>query len=209
MRVLVLIGCLTLAGFSFAQEEDSIRSCFETYKQAVIDHDGDLASANVTETTLDYYQNLVKLAQEADSVSIAKLRLIDKLTVLSIRLKMLQDPDYIADGRSYFSRAINNGWVEQGGIRELQLGEINVSQNFAAAHLIRNEEETPLYFNFHFEDSWKLDLTSLLFATEEMLQNSIKQMGINESDFIQNALLANKENELLKELWNPVKDDKK
>jgi len=163
-RYLPLFAILAMGCSDGGPKDDvaDVKACYESYFAAMREGDGERAAALVDSRTVDYYARMLELARSADSAQVAALDLMDKATVLGMRLRGNPGTLRAMDGRSALALAVDGGLMGGGGMNGLGLGTVEVEGDVAKAGLTMRGFPVPASFRFQREDGhWRIDLTSL------------------------------------------------
>lgn len=196
-----------LSNFLFAQSdaEIAVKECYSKYKTAILNDKGEKAARYVDSNTFAYYDKILKLVKSADSISVEKLSLVDKLAVLGIRHKTPREDILKFDGKALLIYSVNNGGAGKNGVTNTSLGDVTVDGDFAKGEVLNKGKKTSTFMHFYKQDNnWKIDLTALFPLTNVAFKKVIKESGESENDFIFILLesLTGKKPGL--EIWQPV-----
>lgn len=198
----VLIVCNSVAQ---TQPIELIKKTFDNYKSAILNDKGEQAINYVDSRTLKYYSDILETAKTADSLAVNQLGLMDKIMVLTLRHRTPKKELLAFDGKKLFTYAIKEGMVGKNSVMNVSIGNVEVDTNFAKGQLVTNGQQAPFYFHFNKEDGgWKIDLTSILPASETAFKSVIKQSGQSENDFLLNLLTMLTGNKPNNSIWKPV-----
>lgn len=184
-----------------------IKNCYAGYKKSLLDGDGKTTVEYVNKAGIDYYSAILDYVMEADSERVASLPLIDKLMVLSLRMrtsdKKLRE---MKTGEDLFIYGVNRRFIGNEGVRASELGEIILHPDRATAKVLRNGQEIPMQFKFLKEDGkWKFDVKYMLVNTGYGLQQVIVQKGISEEEYVKELLTnINMSSDIPADIWEPV-----
>jgi len=209
MRTLLIFALTLLIISCNNQTKDDqidVKECFEGYKSSILASKGDEAVKWVDKNTLNYYDKMLKLSISGDSATVNNLGILDKLTVLTVRHRIPKEEVLKMDGNSFFIYAINSGMVGKNSVMTIEIGDIEISGDFAKGQILANGQKASLYFQFNKENNkWKIDITSIFSASIVGLKQVIKNNGLTENDFILNGLegLTGRRPDL--SIWRPLK----
>lgn len=186
-KVLLFLSFTLVVATCFAQkkQEKLIRETFEKYKSAILNDRGEEAAKYVDSRTMKYYSDIAEMVKSADSLSVSKLNIMDKLMVFTIRHNATKEEILNFDGERLLIYAIEAGMVGKSSVAGNTIGTIVIEDSFAKGQLVANEQPTDIDFHFYNEDQmWKIDLTSIfpiaLISFKQMQEDS----GQNEPDFL-------------------------
>lgn len=188
-----------------SQEVTFVRDCFDGYKQAILDQNGDAAVAFVDLNTLGYYEKMRKLALDGSSADVRKLSTIDKIMVLMLRQLVPVRELSAMTAESLFVYAVDKGWVGKESVINNALGDIEVSGSSATGVHISEGRPSPFKWNFQNENGkWKIDITSVMPIANEAFSAVVQQSGLSEDDFLFRVLESISEKEVSDEIWEPL-----
>ena len=191
--------------FGQKQEEQAVRSVFEKYRSDILNDLGEEAYKDIDSRTVKYYEDLLVWIKKADSLEIETFSILDKMTVLIMRNKMLKEDLLAMDGKKLFVYAVNNGMVGKGSVSNNSIGKVTVNGNFASGQFISKGKETEVYFHFYKEEgTWKVDLTSLFPISILALDKVIADSGKSENEFLLPLIEASIGKKLDSTSWKPL-----
>jgi len=189
-------------------EEKKIYECFKQYKSLILQGKGEEAVQLIDSNTHRYFENTLKASIYADKKEIEALPLIDRLSVLLVRHRISADDLLKMTGREYFVQSVKQGMFGKNSLAPIELGKTEVSGSSARAQIIRDLEDTEMWFRFHKEEGqWKIDLTSLFEPTTLGLLSALAKEGMSEQDFIF-ASLESTGKPVTDSIWSPLKTNK-
>jgi hypothetical protein len=186
-------------------EQDKVNACFQEYKSAILEDRGADAAEVVNKTTIEYYEKMLDIALYADSATVDGLGITDKVTVFTIRHKIPKSEVSELDGKDFFIYAINTGMVGKNTVVNMNIGTIDVNDNFATGQLVASGQESPMFFQFQKEDGWKLDITSLFPASNTVLNQMVANSGMNQNDFLFQIMQSLTGRYPDESIWQPMK----
>jgi hypothetical protein len=207
-RILIALVCLftilqTGCQESDTQEDALVRTCYEGYKQAILDQDGDAAVAMVDETTLKYYGEMRHLALEGTADVVHNLTTIDKIMVLMLRHQILVEDLNQMNAESLFVYAVDQGWIGRESVANIDLGDITVSGDQATGVHISGGTKSSLKWKFQKENgAWKIDITSIMPMAEQAFQEIIQESGQSEDEFLVTILESISGKNVPRSIWD-------
>lgn len=198
--ILISVGCNTPKS-----DEEQVQECFSNYKTALQDQNGKSALDYVDKSTINYYEEMLQYAIEADSLDINKMSLMDKITILSIRHKISPQEIMRMDGKALFIYAINNGMIGSNSIDKITLSTIKIKESTADGYLMANGQELPMAFEFKKEDTeWKINLTSIFDISETGLKQAAYIRNLKENEFIVTTISEINKKKVSDNIWHPI-----
>jgi hypothetical protein len=203
---ILLVSFLTTFSFGQAKSQGAVKESFNKYKTAILNDKGDEAVNYVDSRSIAYYGKILELVKSADSASVEKLSLFDKLMVLIIRHRTSRENILKFDGKSLLVFAIKSGMVGKNSVSNNTIGDVTINDSFAKAELISHGQKTPLFMHFYKEDNiWKMDLTALFPMSNMAFKKLIEESGEKENDYIFKLLESLTGRRPNSEIWQPIK----
>lgn len=200
---LPLFGTSLLAQNS---EDTLIRAVFDKYRSDLLNDRGTEAVKEVDSKTIRYYSDILELTISADSSKVETLSIMDKMSVLIMRLKISKEELLTFSGKDLFIYSVDHGMVGKSGIAKNSIGQITVNDNFASAPLGMKGAPTEVRFEFYKENgSWKINLTSIFPLAELVFEKLIKDSGKSENEFLIPIIEAATNKRVSREVWQPLK----
>lgn len=205
-RTIIFYTFLLISWTALAQDDARVvREVFEKYKEAVLASKGDDAVKYVDTNTIRYFDRILNDVKTADSASLVRKSLVDRLMIFTIRHKAAADDIAAFDGRQLFVYAINTGIVAKNAIQNNGVGEIRIDGNKANGQFIFFGQKAPFHFEFNNEEGqWKMDLTSVFPMTEVGIRRFMGQTGLNENDYLLGMLEMVSGSRPGPQVWRPT-----
>ena len=186
-------------------EKIAILQVFENYKTAVLNDKGDDAYNCVDSTTIKYYTDILEKAKHADYKIINSLKVLDKMTILTIRHYSTKEEILSFDIRNLFIYTIKKGMVGKNGVSKSSLGEITINGKSAIGQFVADGQKAPFGFKFNNEQGkWKIDITSIFDITAPLIEKNIRLSGLSENEFIFTILENLTGKKPNSEIWEPL-----
>jgi hypothetical protein len=200
---ILMLATLLSSCRSGGGDEEAILQAFERYKDAILEQDGERAAGLVTRNTLAYYGDMGDLAIDAGPEVVLGRRLVDRLTIATYRILLDVQSIRQMSARELFVFAVDEGLIgSRSDIAALEVGDITVSGDTAAANAVREGQETPLEWEFRREgEQWRLDLEALLAISNLVLQDLAREAGLTENQLIYQSLEATTGQRVTSEIW--------
>lgn len=188
MKIMLLLICLlTSPVFINAQKSTDIRLIrenYELYTKALLTFDGKSAVDYVTQNTIDYYGRINELVKHGDSLTVAKLPLMDRFMVFRIRHQMSLESLSFYSGRELLIYAITSGLIGKNSARDIVLDKISVKGNEAVAGAKKGKEIAGRFYFKKENNKWRMNLVPLIDETSTYLSSDLKKRAVKENDFI-------------------------
>ena len=140
-----------------------MRAAFDAYTKAALARDGATASSLVASPVLEFYDQARDAALTGTAAQVRRLPVSQQLTVYSMRGEL--DPAVLrrSSPEELVEAAVDKGLVGEQGIRNLELGDVDVDGDRASAEVAAGGRTAPFRFMFLREGGqWKIDLLPLL-----------------------------------------------
>ncbi|MEM7572529.1 MAG: hypothetical protein AAF433_06495 [Bacteroidota bacterium] len=183
--VLVLLWLPLSSILAQNDEVDQVQAAFQGYRAAILNDRGEEAVEYLDRRNFTYYDAILDHIRVSDSTTVAELRFIERFMVLRMRQVNTQEEITRFTDSTFIVYAINEGMIGKDGVSNLQLGEIEITDDFAAAAVIFRGEKTPLKFHFYREaGEWGLDLTHTMTIGQVAIRQAITDSGMVEREFL-------------------------
>lgn len=183
---------------------DAVSAAFDRYKSAILSSDADAALQLIDSNTKNYYKEILKVILYADETQSKTMPPLAKIALIQGRHQIPLDTLKQMTVKSYFSYAIKQGWIGKQSVADIELTDISVNQNIATSKLSKNGKTAPFGFTFHKEDgTWKIDLTSILPASDKAVKQVIQQSGKNENAYIFGIIEKLSGKKVQESVWTP------
>jgi len=192
--------------FSDADDQKEIEYSFTQYKTAILNKNSDLAIKYLSQTTIDYYGEMLSLVKNANKTEVQSRMLIDQMMILSVRWIFDEATlSKLNNGNDMLTLAINNGLIGEQSVSGLSINSVKVSKGIAFVELKTNNGVAPQIFKFINENNvWKIDLTSIFPETNIVLQSLAKKSGLIEEEFIFQVLESQTGVRPSDAIWQPI-----
>jgi hypothetical protein len=201
-----LLLVLLFAGCSKEDDRFAVVRAFEGYKSAILNDDGEMAYSLVDENTKRWYDESLSNAISLTRDEIMALGTLDKMQVILVRHRIPARELLQMTGEDLFKYAVNNGWVGKNSVSGLQIGQIQITDNFATAAAKSNGEITPLSFHFYRQENrWRIDITEINKWGEAAFSSQIEESGESEIDYIFRLIQIVSGKPVQGNIWNPLR----
>lgn len=197
---LLLILCPDLIG----SEEDDVKAVFEKYKKAIQSDDGKTAAEVVDDTTIKWYADAIADALKADKASTRRMKLINKFTVLRLRLDFSKDELTKMTGKGLFILSIERGWTGKGGMESVVIDRVKFDKELAQAFL-KEDPDVPAFYFIRSNNAWKLALWKSFEMANVAMSQMAKERGMGEDEFILATLKRLSKFKVDESLYEPPK----
>ena len=192
-------------------EEAEVRRVFQAYKDALLEGDGETAAGLVDSGTLAYFESIQSLALAGSEEEVRARPFVDRLLVVTMRHELDRDMLATMDLEDLLRHAIAAGWIGKASIRQLDIGEVEISGDEATGLALtggapppsQDGEIDPLRYSFIREDGvWKFRFGSLVASLNRVITQFAQQMGANEDDLIFTLVQAISGRQVLPDIWS-------
>jgi hypothetical protein len=182
---LLFLLVLSISAFTQKSEVKAVKASFDNYKQAILNDKGEEAVQYVDSRTINYYGDVLEKVRSADSATVNRLDLLDKVMVFSVRHRATKEDILSFDGKGLLVYAIKSGMVGKNSVVNSSIGDVTVEGTFAKGQYVSNGQKAPFNFDFYKEDNaWKVDLTSIFPTTNIVFRKLVEESGQTENEFL-------------------------
>lgn len=186
-------------------DQQAVRACYNAYKSAILNDQGQQAVQFVDQKTIQYYQDMLDQVIAADSATVSQLNVMDKILVLMLRQRLPKDTLLRFDGTRLLVHAIQEGMVGKNSVSTHSIGTVTVNQQFAKGQVLVQGNPTSTNFHFYKEnDQWKLNLTAAFPLAIATFQKAIQASGQSENAYIFLLLEQLNGTKPSNTLWQPI-----
>jgi hypothetical protein len=204
LTALIFTFHLALSAQGSQSEDGLVRRAFLSYKEAILQQQGQSAVLLVSRATLQYYARMKTLALVGQEKEVRLLSPMNKIMVLSLRHRVPVDDLRGMTPEEVFTYAVNHGWIGKNSVLDSDIGGLQVFGNDASAEYVKSGTPTPLKYRFTKEDGkWKIDLTALMPVADQAMSMLIKQKGLDEDTFITSLIESISGKKVLPSIWQP------
>jgi|GEM_PF-5912114 len=190
-------------------EKGDVMQSFWEYNRTTSMRLGAEAVKLVDSGSLSYYNSLIPVITNADSVTVRYLRFDQKILVLALRHTTPKAKIKSMNGSTLFQYLVQMGMVNQDDESSLRRFRFEVSMQqdgSAGVQFIDSAGNNGVSFRFNKEnDLWKIDLTSAFkYVNNEVWENMIAESGMTEDEVLY-AILENIDGRKASPLiWHPM-----
>jgi hypothetical protein len=175
----------SISAYTQKSEVKAVTASFDNYKQAILNDKGEEAVQYVDSRTINYYGDVLEKVRSADSATVNRLDLLDKVMVFSVRHRATKEDILSFDGKGLLVYAIKSGMVGKNSVVNSSIGDVTVEGTFAKGQYVSNGQKAPFNFDFYKEDNaWKVDLTSIFSTTNIAFRKLVEESGQTENEFL-------------------------
>jgi hypothetical protein len=173
----------SISAYTQKSEVKAVTASFDNYKQAILNDKGEEAVQYVDSRTINYYGDVLEKVRSADSATVNRLDLLDKVMVFSVRHRATKEDILSFDGKGLLVYAIKSGMVGKNSVVNSSIGDVTVEGTFAKGQYVSNGQKAPFNFDFYKEDNaWKVDLTSIFPTTNIVFRKLVEESGQTETN---------------------------
>ncbi len=197
-----------VAALEQVDDVEAVRNVFIAYKQALLEGDGDTAVDLVDQATLDYWGELRRLALEGSETEVRERSFIERLLIVSVRHEVPLEELEVLDLGGLIRMAVEAGWIGQGSIVQLEMGEVTVDGDVATGQALTGAGATGvnpvegLGYRFVREaGEWRFSFVSLVRGLDRVIADLTSQLGTDENDLIFMLVESFSGRAVLPEVW--------
>ncbi len=170
--------------------QELVRQSFDDYKSAIMNDQGELAIKYLDENTIGYYDRISKLTRVANREEILQLPFMDKIIILSIRMKATPEEIKSFNGERLLVFAIKNGMVGKDSVANNSIGDVVIEDNAVKGEILVKEKKTKIFMSFNQDEvgNWKIDLTSLFEVSSATFEKILAESSEDEETIILSML---------------------
>jgi len=179
----IFISLLAITNKVLAQQDSSfILKNYRLYQQAIANRNGAEAAQFIDSSSLAYYGKMLDWVNTADSLTLSRLSLIDRLTVLNFRHMDTTKKIASFNEKKLFQFAIDTEIITS---TEDSLGHVQVDKEEAVGYLKNNEDQDSVKITFRKENGrWKVDLVSQIIQSGEVIKALLSTSELAENDYL-------------------------
>lgn len=201
ISVFLMASCI-----SEKNEKILISDSFENYQSAILNKKGEEAINYLSNSSIEYYSNILDKIKNADSLEICSFEITDKILILLFRQVVRKDQILSFEGgEDLLVFAINEGFLGQHGASTLSIENVVVEGEIAETDLLSDGVKQPFVLELNKENGiWKVDLMSIIAMSADPINNYIIESGLSESEFIIQALKTVSDREVSSVIWDKI-----
>lgn len=188
-------------------EKELIREACNKYINAVSGNLGAESVKYIDSNSVHYYAQMIPLILKADSNTVSRLRMDQRMLVLVIRQTMPIEKIKKLNGATLFEYLVQIGMCESGKGLDKYYMDIHVDKkNHGYIQLIdsNNVRGVMLQFNKEF-DQWKIDLPAITsLITNSMWRTLVEESGKTEKEFVEQVVELSTNIPLADSTWRPL-----
>jgi hypothetical protein len=224
---MVLVAAVGSAGSAAAvcdpeRAVEDVRQVFERYKEALVRGDGVLARQLVDTGTLQYFEELKRLARSGSESEVKGRSFVDRLLIVSMRHALPIEVIETLTFEGLITTAMTEGWIRPETVAGLAMGDVTVdgatASGVAIVSGLASAEPTPptepvtppadaslgVAYLFACEGgSWKFQFGSLVAQLDRLVSELTQQLGAEEDALIFSLVEAFTGKKVLPEVWQP------
>jgi hypothetical protein len=202
-KIVLVICALMICDYIYAGEVQDINNSFSFYKKTLTDNNPVLAVGLITQSSLDYYADLKRLALHANSDQIKNLDFSQKMLVLIFRMRITKNELQGMSARQLVMHAIKNGWISKAAMKNYTLGEINITGSTAYAEYKKAGRPSKSKLVFVKEEgAWKFDLVALMSEADKYMKAYADRANVSENKLVEALVERSTGQKVTPALWN-------
>jgi hypothetical protein len=204
-----LLGGLMLASCAPTPnpDEDAAVKCFYDYQKALLDKDGEAASALVDSSTIQYYDEILYKAIYANSEAFDQSNLMERVSIAMLRCRYDPEEALEMDGRALFVHAVSSGMVGTDRVKDLRARRVTMEGDRAyIQHTVIRNSPHVAFMLVKEKDGWKMNLTASFEIVDSALKVMLRDEGMSEDEYIESRLLEHWDEDEIPRYWEPLVD---
>jgi hypothetical protein len=173
---------------SAANAESQVMAALDAFLLAASANRGAAVAPLVTQQSFQWYEDLRRLALEANAAQVHALPLRDRMQVLMLRHVASPAELRSLNGRALLIRAIDRGWtLGQSWMftDESPFGQVQVAGEGAQVALRGQRLPTPLHVEIRREQgAWRVDVTSIVQVGSTAYSSAARSRGRSEDELV-------------------------
>jgi hypothetical protein len=183
----------------------AVKQGFLNYKGALAARDGPRAAAAVSRNSLDYYDEIRRLALTASKQDLDAIEGTERMLVLGMRHQAPKALLESATPVELLAHAVDAGIVSDASGAVTGLGEVKIDGGLARAFVVIDGKPTRNVLQFAHEDGvWKFDLEFAMRSSSGLIAAIASQSGLSEDAVILNLLAQGSGRLVGPEIWQPL-----
>jgi hypothetical protein len=191
--------------FDRNREREKIMKVWTAYRAAFSNNMGAECSRYIDSASIRYYSHILSLVKNADSTTVERLRMDQKLAVLLTRHTTPTAVVMKMDGKALFEQLVVTG-VGGGSNEKLDFEFLSVNPKEAVAEVIDSNGKRGLTLNFSREfGEWKINIAKLTGQIGKFDWNTlVKESGKSEREFVYLVLEMANNVKPANAVWHPL-----
>jgi hypothetical protein len=187
------------------QPEAGVREAFDGYKSAILAGDGKAAVQYVSQSTIDYFGEMQKLALHGAPADVRAQSMLNQLMILSLRHRLQPQQVKAMSPREILIYGVDNGWIGKTTVVGLEPGPVEISGNVGTIEILQAGKPSGVKFRFQREGGgWRIDLVPVLALGNTAMKMLAKQQGVTEEFLILSLLESVSGRKVPATIWDPL-----
>ena len=200
---LTLIIFLFASVNPFAQDQEEVKVCFDSFKIFFMNKEAQKALDFADNKSIEFLNRALNNTLNADSITISKLDSFEKQLVLCTRLLSPSEGIKKMNATALFQFYLDHNLY--GTYEYIDVGETIIENTQAKAKLVSRGKEFDFYLYFVKEkNKWKYNINSPMDIEKIKLKMIIERENITEMEFILDRVRNITEKEITKATWKPI-----
>jgi len=199
--IILFIVCI---GQSMPSPEKLIREVFESYRQALIDKDGDKAWYYIDSQTINFFEDLRNKSLTLSYEDMNGLDVMKKFIILRLRNDFNKKQLETMNPKDIFVAGVERGYISNDTIKDIKLNKIEVQGNIASGFV----SQAPKIPSFYFAEAngiWKVALVKNMDMGNAFFEKMLDQSGMTEKEFLIDLLSQVSSSEVKKGIFDKPK----
>lgn len=205
-----LIGVLLFASPQVANASEAgnaIRKVFSDYRTAILAGKGVDASELLSQSTLDYFEQMRTLAIHGDADAVQATALVDQIQIMLFRFRVPVETLETLSPKGLIAYSVERGWIGTKSVEKVTAGKVQTQEDAALLHVNVDGKDAGPAFRFVREAvGWRLDLVPTLKATDGILRSTALRGGVSHKEYILAVISLALDRDVGDEAWVPLRD---
>ncbi len=191
-----------------SKDVQDVQKCYDAYKKAIMESNGKEAIKSITQSSVDYYGDILEWALNSSKSEVEKLDPVHQFMVLSVRKRIPKEQIKKMTGESLLIYTVDNEWTNKKTVAITELAEIRkIGDNTAKAAMTVRNENTDTVVEFIRADKdaeWKINLLSLSENVNGQLIRMASDRNETVGKLILDMIKQITNSSVSEDVWNPV-----
>ena len=204
--MLSLTTAHTAAANDNSGEMESIRACYEGFKKAFSNKEGEQALTFICAKSLQHYGDMLDVALHGNAKTLEPLTLADKYLVLSIRNRTPYDQVSELTPKTVYILTVAKAWIGTATTANRSIDTVTVisPEKAQVTQQVAGTKTNETITFLKESGAWKIDLAYQDVILNAMLSKSLKKSALSEKDFFEHILSVAANKQVLPRIWEPL-----
>lgn len=204
MLFLILISQILLSSCYSGNNKQKVIECYEAYKKAIINGNGEEAVKYLDSRTFNYYAMILEKALYAEKEALLRESLLNRMMVLQIRHMIPLENVKNMDAKALLIYAINNEWIGKEQLVGVKVRNVKIEGIFAVADSYKDNIRMAKFSFYYEKEQWRFNITSLVTMIDPAFKKQIRETGLSENELILFAIEAWSGKSVSEDIYKPL-----